>query len=190
MRPGTNDFTSLPKEGVLRIFSALKNPTTSAGFEPANLGTKAQHATSRPPKPLIIPIERTQLPQKAEVVSCMWEVSKLNLGWNTDYPDKCFVFPFSVFQGRCSVIVTEEKYAIARKTGTFSVYLHGLARETSLPSGSSWTSTCVLLLCMSRISLHPSVLYYVSSIWHCNDFGLSNSRACDLLFILSRYLRS
>ena len=34
-------------------FFALKNPTTSAGFDPANLGTKGQHATSRPPKPLI-----------------------------------------------------------------------------------------------------------------------------------------
>ena len=33
-------------------FFALKNPTESAGFEPANLGTKGQHATSRPPKPL------------------------------------------------------------------------------------------------------------------------------------------
>jgi hypothetical protein len=32
-------FTSPPKEGVLRIFFALKNPTVSAGFEPANLGT-------------------------------------------------------------------------------------------------------------------------------------------------------
>ena len=32
-------------------FFALKNPTASAGFEPANLGTKDQHATSRPPKP-------------------------------------------------------------------------------------------------------------------------------------------
>ena len=53
MRHGTNDFTSLPKEGVLRIlFFALKNPTASAGFETANLGTKGQHATSRPPKPL------------------------------------------------------------------------------------------------------------------------------------------
>ena len=45
---GTNGFTSLPKEGVLRIFC----PTASAGFEPANLGTKGQLATSRPPKPL------------------------------------------------------------------------------------------------------------------------------------------
>ena len=30
----------------------LKNPTVLAGFEPTNLGTKGQHATSRPPKPL------------------------------------------------------------------------------------------------------------------------------------------
>ena len=29
-----------------------KNPKTSAGFEPANLGTRGQHATSRPPKSL------------------------------------------------------------------------------------------------------------------------------------------
>ena len=33
-------------------FFALKNPTASVGFEPANFGTKGQHATSRPPKPL------------------------------------------------------------------------------------------------------------------------------------------
>jgi hypothetical protein len=33
-------------------FFALKNPTYSAGFEPANLGTKGQHSTPRPPKPL------------------------------------------------------------------------------------------------------------------------------------------
>jgi hypothetical protein len=31
-------------------FCRPKNPTASAGFEPANLGTKGQHATSRPPK--------------------------------------------------------------------------------------------------------------------------------------------
>jgi hypothetical protein len=41
LRHGTDGFTSPPKEGVLRIFFALKNPTASAGFEPANLGTKA-----------------------------------------------------------------------------------------------------------------------------------------------------
>ena len=52
LRHGTDGFTSPPKEGVLRIFFALKNPTASAGFEPANLGTKGQHATTRPPKPL------------------------------------------------------------------------------------------------------------------------------------------
>ena len=52
LRRGTNGFTSLPKEGVLRIFFALRNPTGLARFEPANLGTKGQHATSRPLKPL------------------------------------------------------------------------------------------------------------------------------------------
>ena len=51
LRHGTDGFTSPPKEGVLKIFSRLKIPTVSAGFEPANLGTKGQHATSRPPKP-------------------------------------------------------------------------------------------------------------------------------------------
>jgi hypothetical protein len=33
-------------------FFAMKNPTASAGFEPANLDTKDQYASSRPPKPL------------------------------------------------------------------------------------------------------------------------------------------
>jgi hypothetical protein len=50
LRHGTDGFTSPLKEGVLRIIFALKNPTASAGFEPANLGTKSLHATSRPPK--------------------------------------------------------------------------------------------------------------------------------------------
>ena len=33
-------------------FFRPKNPTASAGCEPTNLGTKGQHASSRPPKPL------------------------------------------------------------------------------------------------------------------------------------------
>jgi len=42
-----------PSEGRrAEDFFTLKNPTASAGFEPANLGTKGQHATSRPPKPI------------------------------------------------------------------------------------------------------------------------------------------
>ena len=46
LRHWTDGFTPPPKEGVLRIFFfALKNPTASVGFEPANLGTKG------PPKP-------------------------------------------------------------------------------------------------------------------------------------------
>jgi hypothetical protein len=52
LRHKTDSFTSPPKEGMLRIFFTLKNPMASAGFEPAYLGTKGQHATPRPPKPI------------------------------------------------------------------------------------------------------------------------------------------
>ena len=34
-------------------FFRPKNPTVSAGFDAANLGTKGQHATPRRPKPLV-----------------------------------------------------------------------------------------------------------------------------------------
>jgi hypothetical protein len=53
---GTDGFTSPPKEGVLRILFRPKNPTASVGCEPANLGTKGQHTTSRPLK-LLYPQE-------------------------------------------------------------------------------------------------------------------------------------
>ena len=48
-----DEWFYFPSEGRrAEDFFALKNPTASAGFEPANFGTKGQHATSRPPKPL------------------------------------------------------------------------------------------------------------------------------------------
>ena len=51
LRHGAGGFTS-PSEGRrAEDFFALKNPTASVGFEPVNLSTKSQHATSRPPKP-------------------------------------------------------------------------------------------------------------------------------------------
>jgi len=53
IRHVTDGFTSPPKEGVLRIFFVLKNPTASAGFEPVILGIKGEHATPGPTKPLI-----------------------------------------------------------------------------------------------------------------------------------------
>jgi hypothetical protein len=42
---GANSFTSPPKGGVLRIFIALKNPSPSAGFKPANLGSDGKYAS-------------------------------------------------------------------------------------------------------------------------------------------------
>ena len=46
-----NKRVYLPSEGRrTEEFFSLKNATSSAGFETANLGTKGQHGTSRPPK--------------------------------------------------------------------------------------------------------------------------------------------
>jgi hypothetical protein len=44
VRHGIDDFTSPPKEGLPRIFIALKNPSSFAGFEAANLGSNSKHA--------------------------------------------------------------------------------------------------------------------------------------------------
>ena len=36
---------------MLRIFTSLKNPSTSAGFEPAKFGSRGEHVTPRSPRP-------------------------------------------------------------------------------------------------------------------------------------------
>jgi len=48
---GRTALLALRRKACWGIFRP-KNPTASTGCEPANLGTKGQHATSRPPKPL------------------------------------------------------------------------------------------------------------------------------------------
>jgi hypothetical protein len=46
LRHGADDFTSPPKENTLRIFIGFKNPSPSAGFEPANIGSNCKHANN------------------------------------------------------------------------------------------------------------------------------------------------
>jgi hypothetical protein len=45
LRHGTDGSTSPSEERCAQYFFCPINPTTSAGCEPANLGTKGQHAT-------------------------------------------------------------------------------------------------------------------------------------------------
>jgi hypothetical protein len=47
---GTSGFTSHPKERVLRIFIALKNPSPWPGSNPQPLGSEASTLTSTPPR--------------------------------------------------------------------------------------------------------------------------------------------
>ena len=52
LKPQTRDLRLKvrPRELVLRIFTFGKNPSTSAKFETANLGTLGEHVTLRPPR--------------------------------------------------------------------------------------------------------------------------------------------
>jgi hypothetical protein len=52
LRHGTHGFTSLPKEGVLRIFLPLKIPRLRPGLNPRTWVPEASTLTPRPPKPL------------------------------------------------------------------------------------------------------------------------------------------
>jgi hypothetical protein len=52
LRHGTSGFTSQPKEGVLRIFIALKNPSPRPGLNPRPLGPVASTLTTTPSKRL------------------------------------------------------------------------------------------------------------------------------------------
>jgi hypothetical protein len=50
LRHGTSGFTSHPKQGVLRIFIALKSPLPWAGLNPRPLGSVASTLTTTPPR--------------------------------------------------------------------------------------------------------------------------------------------
>ena len=84
-------------------FFALKNPTASAGFQPANLGTKGQHATPRPPKPLILyvpdkfhwtlPSSKME-PPPSKTIWTMFHFSK----HSTHNSEEILVFSSSIFR--------------------------------------------------------------------------------------------
>ena len=57
-------------------FFRPKNPTASTGFEPSNLGTKGQHATPRPPKP----IDKLYTPDNTVVLGLLYPYRIITLG--------------------------------------------------------------------------------------------------------------
>jgi hypothetical protein len=54
LRRGTSGFTSHPKESVLRIFIALKNPSSQPGLNTRPLGPVASTLTTTPPRRLTL----------------------------------------------------------------------------------------------------------------------------------------
>ena len=132
LRHRTNGFTSLPKEGVLRIFFALKNPTASAGYEPANLGTKGQHATSRPPKPLCLRLilihlktETGSFPRSCMAL-CVVALGKVLINISDNISA---VVPCTLLQTTAKVLFSETLW--------FSFYFKLGAKDTPLRSDDS-----------------------------------------------------
>ena len=76
-----------------------EDPTASAGFEPAKLGTKGQHATSRPPKPLTA----TYYPQsvsntKKKMLALDKKIISMYCENHMNYPNSLFSQTVAYFQ--------------------------------------------------------------------------------------------
>jgi hypothetical protein len=56
LRHGTHSFTSLRKEGVMRIFPPLQTRRLRLGLNPRTWVPEASTLTPRPPKPLVIDV--------------------------------------------------------------------------------------------------------------------------------------
>jgi hypothetical protein len=60
-----------PSEGRrAEDFFVLKNPTASAGFEPANLGTKGQHTTPTPTSIILKKLCEVLSPHSSKYEDC------------------------------------------------------------------------------------------------------------------------
>ena len=69
LRLGTPSLKSLPEDLCSGFLRSEKNPSTSAGFELANLGSRGEHGTPWPPRPTI---ELVQLPVKIRASCAVW----------------------------------------------------------------------------------------------------------------------
>ena len=61
-RPGTPSLKSLPEDLCSGFLRPEKNQSASVGFEPANLGSRVEHVTSRPPRPTRSLVDRCGSP--------------------------------------------------------------------------------------------------------------------------------
>ena len=89
---GTNGFTSLPKEVILRIFSLWKIPSTTAGFGLANLGSCGEYdnhgndsGTER--EPLCIPFDTRE--EQQHYCCCCFDKTALRVKPCYPSPDPC-----------------------------------------------------------------------------------------------------
>jgi hypothetical protein len=99
LRHGTSGFTSHPKEGVLQIFIALKNPSPRPGLNPRPLGPVISTLTTTPPRRFLCDITRhlnelnLELQGKARLIfersptNCLKQITKPPV-WGGQVPYK------------------------------------------------------------------------------------------------------
>jgi len=141
-------------------FFRPKNPTASAGRTPANLGTKGQHTTSRPPKLLEVTIQTVYT--RFVSLSICQSVSRANCQWwgkssSSMICTACILYTFT-FCRTCILYALNFKqwrnYSMAaHRHGSFlltqwmGVYrLCWKSSQILLPVSTYRTPTCTLLL--------------------------------------------
>ena len=125
-------------------FFRPKNPTASAGFEPANLGTKGQHATPRPLKPLL---------QYKNIISISHTIIKLHQSHYTILIRLCVIF-------------TYYEFIKSKRTVYWSYRLNAFIHQTC---ESVWlTAECFDASSERTVKPRLSVSFYQPSWWQAN----------------------
>ena len=138
------------EERRTEIFFAPINPTASARFEPANLGTKAQHPTSRPP-------------------SCIWTLirhgfNRGKAGWNwLKYSTNK---ASGIVRVHCDVWCSLKKYSlgIIRKISN----LHSLPPRKMKAMYCCENINNVVPWAFNTFT-HQRLQWYITEIWMWND---------------------
>ena len=161
----------LPSEGRgAEDFFALRNSTASTGFEPPNLGTKGQHATSRPPKLL-----RSYLTHHYPTFD--GRQSERLLKFETKHISYCVLFHYYLFQAQNLVIYK----CVVRNIS--SVYQHN--SDVYFSHGYKASSSCHIFrgehfeVILRRLWLSLSITW----LWHW--LGIEKPRECWWQFYVS-----
>ena len=138
---GPTVLLPLRRKACWRYFRP-KNPTASAGFQPANLGTKGQHATPRPLKPLIVNNRLNNTPNNKDAGTSL-----------TDYPHSAAFFlrswqvlSYSKKKKKSPAFYETPSFISSFKTARHVYVSWARSIQSTRLHPTSWTSILILFL--------------------------------------------